>query len=160
MQEGEFRSREGEARPWWEHPALLVSLVLASILPLLWPDVPPLLDLPGHMGRYRIQLDIDESTALQQYYGFHWALIGNLGVDLLIELLSPVIGLEPAVKLIVLTVPPLTAGGLLWVAYEVHGRIPPTALFALPFAYNFPFLFGFLNFALSMALALMAFALW
>jgi hypothetical protein len=33
-------------------------------------------------------------------------------------------------------------------------------LFALPFAYNFPFLFGFVNFALAMALALNAFALW
>ena len=49
---------------------------------------------------------------------------------------------------------------MLWVAREVHGRIPPTALFAVPFAYNFPFLFGFVNFALSMALAFLAFALW
>ena len=150
----------GEAQRWWETRAFALALVLASTVPLLWPDVPPLLDLPGHMGRYRVQLDLAESVALQQYYGFHWALIGNLGVDLLVELLAPLIGLEPAVKLIVLSVPPLTVGGLLWVAYEVHGRIPPTALFALPFAYNFPFLFGFLNFALSMALALMAFALW
>ena len=63
-------------------------------------------------------------------------------------------------KLIVLTIPALTVGGLLWVAYEVHGRVPPTALFAVPFAYNFPFLFGFVNFALAMALALIAFALW
>ena len=36
----------------------------------------------------------------------------------------------------------------------------PTALFALPFAYGHPFMFGFVNFALSMALALCAFALW
>jgi hypothetical protein len=150
----------GETQRWWETRAFALALVLVSTVPLLWPDVPPLLDLPGHMGRYRVQLDLAEAPALQAYYGFHWALIGNLGVDLLIELLAPLIGLEPAVKLIVLTVPALTAGGLLWVAYEVHGRIPPTALFALPFAYNFPFLFGFLNFALSMALALMAFALW
>jgi hypothetical protein len=57
------------------------------------------------------------------------------------------------VKLIILTIPVLTVGGLLWVAYEVHGRVPPTALFAVPFAFNFPFLFGFVNFALAMALA-------
>ena len=150
----------GEAQRWWETRAFALALVLASTVPMLWPDVPPLLDLPGHMGRYRVQLDLAASPALQAYYGFEWALIGNLGVDLLVELLAPMIGLEAAVKLIVLSVPPLTAGGLLWVAYEVHGRIPPTALFALPFAFNFPFLFGFLNFALSMALALMAFALW
>ena len=69
-------------------------------------------------------------------------------------------GLELAVKLIVLTIPPLTAVGLLWIAREVHGRIPATALFALPLAYSYPFQFGFVNFALSMALALNAFALW
>lgn len=160
MQEGEFRRPEGEARPWWEHPALLAALVLVSAMPLLWPDVPPLLDLPGHMGRYRVQLDIDSSPALQHFYHFQWALIGNLGVDLLVELLAPLIGLEPAVKLVVLTIPPLTVLGLLWTAYEVHGRVPPTAFFAIPFAYNFPFLFGFANFSLSMALALIAFAYW
>lgn len=139
---------------------MLAALVVASALPLFWPDVPPLLDLPGHIGRYRVQLDIGHSPVLQSFYDFHWALIGNLGVDLLVEALAPLIGLEPAVKLVVLLTPALAAAGLLWVAFEVHGRVPPTVLFALPFVYNFPFLFGFVNFALSMALALNAFALW
>lgn len=145
---------------WWEQRWTVVVLMLLATVPLLWPNVPPLLDLPGHMGRYRVQLDLATSPDLQQYYGFHWAIIGNLGVDLLVQLLAPVIGLEPAVKLIVCAIPALTVGGLLWVAREVHGRVPPTALFALPFAYSFPFLFGFVNFALAMALAFLAFALW
>lgn len=139
---------------------MLAALVVASALPLLWPDVPPLLDLPGHIGRYRVQVDIASSAALQQYYDFRWALIGNLGIDLLVELLEPMLGLEPAVKLIIVLIPSLTVAGLIWVAFEVHGRIPPTVLFGLPFAYNFPFLFGFANFALAMALALNAFGLW
>lgn len=147
-------------RAFWERRDFLLAIILISVLPLLWPDVPPLLDLPGHMGRYRVQLDLAASPDLQQYFGFEWAVIGNLGVDLLIEALAPLIGLEAAVKLIVLTIPALTVGGLLWVSYEVHGRVPPTALFAVPFAYNFPFLFGFVNFALAMGLALIAFALW
>lgn len=159
--QGYFQPRsEGEPRPFWEHPAMLAALVVVSALPLLWPDVPPLLDLPGHMGRYRVQLDLAVSPFLQQYYAFQWAPIGNLGIDLLIEPLAPLLGLEAAVKLIVIFIPCLTVAGLIWVAFEVHGRIPPTVLFALPFAYNFPFLFGFANFALSMALALNAFALW
>jgi hypothetical protein len=161
MQDAHYRKRqEGEPRPVWEHPALLAALILASIIPLLWPDVPPLLDLPGHMGRYRVQLDLATSPDLQQYYGFRWQLIGNLGVDVLVQALAPLIGLEASVKLIVITIPALTVTGLIWTAYEVHGRVPPTALFALPFAYNFPFLFGFVNFALAMALALNGFALW
>jgi hypothetical protein len=149
-----------EARSWWETPPVLALVVLATMLPLLYPPIPPLVDLFGHMGRYRVALDLAQSPWLQQYYNYHWALIGNLGVDVLVLLLAPLVGLEPAVKLIVLAIPPLTAIGFLWVAREVHGRIPPTAFFALPFIYGFPFLFGFVNFALSVALAFLAFGLW
>ena len=138
----------------------MAALVLVSALPLLWPDIAPLVDLPGHMGRYRVQLDLATSPELQRFYGFDWRLIGNLGVDLLVVALEPMLGLEASVKLIVLSIPALTAGGLLWVAREVHGRVPPTAMLAVPFAYNYPFLFGFVNFALAMGLALCAFALW
>ena len=145
---------------WWQHRGLLLALLALAALPVLITDIPPLTDLPGHMGRYRVQLDIDNSAALQSFYTFNWSLIGNLGVDLLMEPLARLIGLEPAVKLIVTLIPPLTVAGFLLVAREVHGRIPPGAFFALPFAYGFPFMFGFVNFALSMALAMLAFGLW
>jgi hypothetical protein len=116
--------------------------------------------LLGHMGRYRVELDLNHSPWLQYYYDYHWAAIGNLGVDLLIIPLGKLLGLEAATKLIVLAIPPLTAIGMLWVAREVHGRIPPSAFFALPFIYGYPFLFGFVNFTLSVALAFLAFGLW
>jgi len=147
-------------RMWWEQRWFVALVVLLSAVPLLYPPIPPLVDLFGHMGRYRVQLNIDDSPWLRGYYGFRWAAIGNLGVDLLVMPLGWLIGLEPAVKLIVLSIPPMTVAGFLWVAREVHGRIPPTAYFALPFVYGHPFLFGFVNFALSMALAFLAFGLW
>jgi hypothetical protein len=150
----------GECRPWWESRLCLALVVLATMVPLLYPPIPPLVDLLGHMGRYRVELDLAHSHWLRQYYDYHWAAIGNLGVDLLVIPLGKLFGLEPAVKLIVIAIPPLTAAGFLWVAREVHGRIPPTAFFALPFIYGFPFLFGFVNFALSVALAFLAFGLW
>lgn len=149
-----------ERRPWWESPACLALVVLATMVPLIYPPIPPLVDLFGHMGRYRVELDLAHSPWLQRYYDYHWAAIGNLGVDLLVIPFGKLLGLEAAVKLIVIAIPPLTAAGFLWVAREVHGRIPPTAFFALPFIYGFPFLFGFVNFALSVALAFLAFGLW
>lgn len=148
------------ARGWWGSPAVVAAVLILSMVPLIYPPVPPLVDLFGHMGRYRVQLDIEQSRWLQEYYGFHWALIGNLGVDLLVMPLGRLFGLEPAVKLIVLAIPPMTVAGFLWVAREVHGRIPPTAFFAVPFVFGHPFLFGFVNFALSIALAFLAFGLW
>ena len=150
----------GERLHWWQTRWFVAAMAFAAAIPLLWPDIPPLVDLPGHMGRYRVQLAMGTNPWLHQWYDFRWSLIGNLGIDLLIVPLASVLGLEGAVKLIVVAIPVLTVTGLLWIAREVHGRIPATALFALPLAYSYPFQFGFVNFALSMALALNLFAWW
>lgn len=150
----------GAPRPWWEGRPFAALMILLAFVPLLYPPLPPLVDLLGHMGRYRVELDLARSPDLQRYFGFQWHLIGNLGVDLLIVPLSKIFGLELAVKLIVMSIPPLTVAGFLWVAREVHNRLPPTVLFALPFAFGHPFLFGFVNFTLAMALAFLAFGLW
>ncbi|WP_374944763.1 hypothetical protein [Sphingomonas sp.] len=150
----------GSALHWWQTRWFVAAMALAAVVPLLWPAIPPLVDLPGHMGRYRVQIAIGTHPGLAHWYDFRWQLIGNLGIDLLVVPLERMFGLELAVKLIVLTIPALTVSGLLWIAREVHGRIPATALFELPLAYSYPFQFGFVNFALAMALALNLFALW
>lgn len=150
----------GLPRPWWETRWFVAAMILVALVPLLYPPVPPLVDLLGHMGRYRVELDLAQSPDLQRYFEFEWRLIPNLGVDLLVIPMSRIFGLELAVKLIVMAIPPLTVAGFLWVAREVHHRLPPTALFALPFAYGHPFLYGFVNFTMAMALAFLAFGLW
>lgn len=145
---------------WWERPLVLILLVLFAGVPLLWPALPPLTDLPGHMGRYRVELDGAASPYLRRFFDFEWALLGNLGVDLLVVPAARLFGLELGVKLLVLAIPPLTVAGFLLTAREAHGRVPPTALFALPFAYGYPLHFGFVNFALSAAGAFLLLALW
>ena len=148
------------SRQWWERRGFVALLMLLSVVPLIYPTNAPLVDLAGHIGRYRVQLDVDSSSSLHRYYAYDWAPIGNLGVDGLVQLLGPIFGLELAVKLIVMAIPPLTVAGFLLVAREVHHRLTPTAIFSLLFVYNHPFVFGFVNFALSMALAFLAFGLW
>lgn len=138
----------------------MAAMLVLGAVPLLYPAVPPLVDLLGHMGRYRVELDLARSPELQRYWDFRWAPMGNLGVDLLILPLGRLFGLELGVKLIVVAIPVMTVAGLLWVAREVHGRLPPTTAFALPFAHNQAFFYGFVNFTLAMALGLLAFALW
>ena len=65
--------------PWWEQRWFLALVVLSTMIPLIYPPVPPLVDLFGHMGRYRVELDLATSPYLQRYYDYHWAAIGNLG---------------------------------------------------------------------------------
>src|SRR5205085_9862776 len=103
---------------------------------------------------------LGRSPWLGRYYDYQWAPIGTPGVDLLIWPMAKIFGLELATKLIVLAIPPMTVAGFLWVAREVHHRLPPTVMFALPFVYGYPFMFGFVNYALSMAFAFLAFGLW
>jgi len=146
-------------QPWWSTRAFAYAMIFIAAIPLLLPTIPPLVDLPGHMGRYAIQM-APPNSELHRWFEFKWAVIGNLGVDLLVMPLAKIFGLELAVKLIVLTIPPLTVAGLLLVAREAYGDLPPNAAFALPLAYGYPFDFGFVNFALSMGLAILGFALW
>ena len=87
-------TRGGAQLRWWQTRSFVIAVTLASVIPLLWPQIPPLVDLPGHMGRYRVQLAIGDNPWLSQWYDFRWQLIGNLGVDLLIEPLAPIFGLE------------------------------------------------------------------
>lgn len=147
-------------RPWWETRWFVSAMILLAAVPLLYPPVPPLVDLPGHIGRFRVELGLSQSPFLQRYYDYHWALIGNLGLDLLIIPFGKLFGVELGTKILVMATPMLTVAGFLWVAREVHHRLPPTVLFALPFAYGHPFMFGFANFSFSMALAFLGFGLW
>lgn len=146
-------------RRWWRTRAAIALFIALAVVPLLWPAVPPLSDLPGHIGRYRIMAEAGRPP-LSEHYAVHWALIGNLGVDGLVLALSPLLGIELATKVIVLLIPLVSVAAMLWLAREVHGRVPATALFALPLAYASPFQLGFVNFALAAALVLAALALW
>lgn len=157
-----FRSTPPVTPPsgWWTSPWYIAFLAIVSVIPLIRPEVPPLIDLMGHMGRYRVELADPASPLLSRYFSFQWALMGNLGVDLLIIPFAKLFGLELGVKLIVMLVPLLTLTGLLLIAREVHGRLPATAGLVAPFAYCWPFQWGFINYVLGMALTLNAFALW
>lgn len=154
------RGASPDSPSWWEGKPFVAALVLATLLPLLLPPIPPLADLMGHMARYKIAAGGADSATLSQWYQFHWRPIGNLGVDLLVVPLAKLIGVEAATKLVVMLIPPLTVAGMLAVAHEAHGRLPPTAGFAVPLVFGHHFMFGFVNFSLSMALALLALALW
>lgn len=136
----------------------MLAVALASV-PLLYPAIPPLTDLPGHIGGYRILAEAGHGS-LGRHYAVHWAAIGNLGVEGLVLALRPLLDVEPAARLVVTSIPMLTVAAMLWLAREAHGRVPASAGFALPLAYAFPFQLGFVNFALAAALALAGVALW
>jgi hypothetical protein len=145
---------------WWSDRHLITFAVIAAAVPLLWPHIPPLTDLPGHMASYHVSVSIAHSAALRHFFTFDWQLIGNLGVDLLVVPLSALFGVEVATKMIVVAIPTSTALALMLLARQANGRLPATALAAVPLVYNDPFLFGFVNYSLAAALALFGLLWW
>lgn len=144
---------------WWQTRRWAAAAVLASMAPLVWPALPPLTDLPGHIGRYRILAEAG-LPPLSRHYTVSPMLLGNMGVDLLVLALAPVLGIEGAAHLVVALIPGLFAAGLLWLSREVHERVSAATAFALPLAYALPFQLGFVNFTLSAALAMLGLASW
>jgi len=141
---------------WWA----IALVCLIAIAPLLVVGIAPLTDLYGHLGRYAVQTELAQRPGLQPFFSYEWKLIGNLGGDILVELLHPIFGLEGSVRATVMITQLLGALGLLLVSREVHGRVTPFALAAIPLIYGFPFNYGFINYTLSMALALLAYVAW
>ena len=146
--------------PWWQSRWFFVGCLMLLAAPLIWPTVPPLIDLPGHIGRYRVADALRGSTELQAHWRFDWAAIGNLGVDLLVFPLARLVGVEPATKLVVIAIPLLWGWGVVRLSRVVHGRLTPAAPVAFALVYSYSFQAGFVNFVLASALVLHALAWW
>jgi len=149
----------GEA-PFWSGKTFWGALALLAMVPFLVASIPPLPDFPGHVSQYHLMLNLDRSPDLQRFYGYHWLLTGNLGADLLMMVIGPVLGAERGAWAIAALTPALMVLGMFALSRAVHGRVQPGAFLALPFAYASAFLWGFLNYDLAVALALFAAALW
>lgn len=148
------------AQATWPPRLGVVLLILATALPVLFLKTPPMVDVLGHIGRYTLQTGLAADPWLRQWYAFEWQVIGNLGADLLVQLLHPLLGVLGAARAIIALVPLLGASAIVLLSRQVHGRVTPFAVASLPLLYALPFSWGFLNFSLSMALALLAFTLW
>ncbi|OWK28802.1 hypothetical protein [Sphingomonas dokdonensis] len=154
--------RLADAAPAHAPPRLawaITGMALVAIIPFLAARIPSMTDLPGHTGRYAVMLDHGRSPLLAAYYSFDWRVIGNLGVDLFVAAFGW-LGAERAAWLGAAIIAPLTILAMATVSRTLHGRVQPGALAAACFAMANPLMFGFVNYCLSLAFALFAFAAW
>lgn len=138
----------------------IAALCVLAGLPGMLARYPQMTDYPAHLARWYIMIDGGRTPELARYYAFQWAWSGNLGVDILIRPLAALVGLETAGRLFVIAIPMLIAAGLFAVEWVLRRRIGVGPLLALATVWSPALLMGFLNFELSLALALLAFALW
>jgi hypothetical protein len=151
-----LRDEPGNREMW----ALGLLLTLLSGLPFLTSWYPQMVDYAAHLARFHIMLERDSNPVLQEYYGFDWRWMGNLGADILIRPLARVMPLETAGWLIAALLPLINGLAILTVEWTLRKRIGLASMLAFAFIWSPSLLLGFLNFMISQALALFAFALW
>lgn len=142
---------------WWTVLAGACAVLLA---PLLLVDVPPLLDYPNHLARMYVLAFGARDPILSHMYQQHWAIIPNLAIDLVMPAMLHIMPVYTAGRIVLAATLLLPLVGTIVyhrVAFGVRSYWP---LMAALGAYNALFLFGFMNFLLSLGMALLAAACW
>ena len=150
--------RDAAMLPWLRAPWLLAA-VLALCLPYLLVTVPPLIDLPGHLGAAAIEAAAPGS-ALHRYWHWEWAYSLNMGGEVLMKLLADSFGLVAAGWWSAVIATLLFAAGCVAAIRAVNPRGAFGLGWALIFVFSYPLLMGFINYVLATGLALLVFAAW
>lgn len=140
-------------------PRVAIACAILATLPFWLVTIPPLTDVPGHMGRAAIAAWQDD-PALRALMGFNWHPVPNLGADLLVEALRHVVSITRAYWLVSAAIPALLTAGVFAVARSLNRTGAAGIGWALVFVWSFPFNYGFLNYMLGVGLSLLGFAGW
>ncbi len=149
-------SDEPSPRLWW---VTLATVLVLLLLPLLLVDVPPLLDYPNHLARLFV-LAFPNDPALSKIYGQRWSIAPNLAIDVLAPPLLRVLPVYVVGRLVIAVALLAQVFGCIAYSRAALGRRSLWPVASAIVAYNATFLLGFLNFQISLGLALLAGAGW
>ena len=143
--------------PLWV-PALIFLLML---VPLALTPLVPAVDFNDHLLRYWILADNGATPELAANYSPRWALLSNLGMDVLgtglLKLLPPM----TAGKILAALVLFAPFAGALYLAHAVHGRLTLfTVLLGAFLGFSHIFTWGFANFLLGLGMLLFGLGWW
>lgn len=132
-----------------------------AMIPLAVTPVLPLIDFYNHLARFFVLAHVDYSPFLQLYYEARWALLPNIGVDVIG---TPLLAVAPpliAAKLLVAFILLMVFGGALYFHRAVTGRHSLlVAVLLVPLLYSYVLNWGFANFLLGLGLTFWAAGWW
>ena len=140
--------------------ALFVTVVAATLSPLLWVQVPPLVDYPNHLARMWILVHSNEIPELASNYTVHWRILPDLAIDLVVSLLSWVMPVEQAGRVFIALTMLSLVGGTLTLHRVLHGRLETWPICSILFVYNAALFWGFVNCLFATGIYLFAFSGW
>ena len=136
-----------------------VGLAVLLAVPFFLIDVPPVLDYPNHLARLLI-LAHPDTPGLSSMYAPHWAILPNLGADVIGMLLLKLAPVHVAGRLILALALFAPVLGVNLYSRVAFGRWSWWALASGLAAYNGVFLMGFMSFLISVGLAFAGAAIW
>jgi hypothetical protein len=145
-----------DRRLWW---AVLILACALLTMPLLLVDVPPLLDYPNHLARM-VLLAWPHDPVLARMAEPRWGLIPDLAIDAVLPPLLHVLPVHVAGRLAVTACVLLPFLGAVAYSGAVFRGRSWWVLGAGLVAWNQALLLGFLNFSISLGMALLLAALW
>jgi hypothetical protein len=137
----------------------LVPLCVILLAPLALVDMPPLLDYPNHLAR-AVVLAFGHDPILSHIYAAHWAVIPNLGTDLVLPPLLRVLPIHLAGRIVLGCAILLPVVGTIAYSRAVFRHYAAWPLASGLVAYNATVLLGFINFVAAIGLALLLAAGW
>ncbi|HVZ91722.1 MAG TPA: hypothetical protein VG843_08730 [Rhizomicrobium sp.] len=129
-------------------------------LPALLAQAPAMPDYPAHLASYHLIETGAKAASVSKFYHIHWALIPNLGGEIIVPALAKLLGLELAARLFVAAAIAMWVLGPAFVRRALFGRAGAEALFAAFFAYNANLTWGFLNYDFAAGAAFLFLAAW
>ena len=122
--------------------------------------MPPLLDYPNHLARATVLAFGGNDPVLSRMYASHWAIIPNLGTDLVLPPLLHVLPIHLAGRVVVGCTILLPVIGTIAYSRATFGTRSAWPLASGLVAYNATLLLGFVNFVAAIGIALLLAAAW
>jgi hypothetical protein len=149
----------GRGRIDWRWLLAAALLVVVLVIPFVLVDVPPVLDYPNHLARYFVLAHPDDPL-LSRMYEIRWAILPNLGMDVAGAALLRITDLHVGGRILLAVSLLAPVLGAVMYHRAVFREWSWWPLASGLVAYNGAFFLGFMNFLLSLGLALMAVAMW
>ena len=135
-------------------------LFVIALIPIWSFEHPPLQDYPNHMARMFIIGNIRNNLFLQDFYSLRFTVLPNLGMDIIVPILSIFFPLGVAGKLMLSLVLATITGGSLLLNFTFFKTLSFWPLMSFLIFFNEALLKGFINFLFGVGVSLLCLSLW
>jgi hypothetical protein len=139
---------------------IIASVVLLTASPIIWYSHIPLQDYPNHLARLQIHKTLTINPHLSHFFTYRWALVPNLGIDLLTYPFLYVIPTEVVGRIAIIISFMIIYGGTILLDRKLNQDNWGLSLFSGIFLYCGALRFGFINYFIGVGFAIVALWIW